>query len=297
MNLKIYTNLILIAILLFNSKNLSYAINLSNVGSHHVIGLSYKNDGVLSLGGLRAGDYYSNLTVQAGFAYNDFLAFQVGYHNFTDNPFFRVYSRTNYTEFTEDHFAHAGVGVFYPINIKNAKREKIWKHKGKWYSPRHILLDAYVAYGKGLNTRSLELSDFNSGTATFVDVSSNSTLNFNKWYAEGGLHYKGHIFGLSLSGVLGILNFRKITIVGLPDNDLIDLVDSFREEVTFYTYGYQVKVSYCFDSFTILYHNHQNFTTIPEFPNAKLQDYFGEFSVQVNISRFFKNYFDGLKNK
>lgn len=288
MNLKIHTKLLLIIAILICCKNISQAANLTSVGNHHIIALSYKKDCILSFGGIKGGEYYNNLTVQTGFAYNDFLAFQAGYHYFSDNPYLLVYNGINYTEFTYGHFAHAAAGVFYPIPIKNFSIERLWKNKDAWYSPRHILLDAYLAYGKGLNMRALEFNYNGTAAATFNNYSSNSTINFNKWYAEGGIHYKGHMFGLSLSGVIGILNFKKITILGLPDDDLVDLIDLLSENINYFTYGYQVKVSYCFDWFTILYHNHVNFIDKQKFMNQDLHDYFGEFSLQVNISRLFK---------
>jgi len=294
MNLKIQTKylLIIITAMFINCQSLCQSAGLTSIGTQQVIGLSYEKDCILSLGGKAANEYNNSLTAQAGFAYNNFLAFQLGYHYFSDNPYFIVDRRTNYTEYTEGHFAHVAVGVFYPIKIKNSKKENIWKNKGKWYSPRHILLDAYVAYGKGFNNRALELSEFDSGAPLLINLSSNSILNFNKWYVQGGLHYNGHIFGAGISYVLGILNFRKITTQGLPDDDLVDLVNSLREDATYYTSGYQLKFSYTLNAITLLYRNYQNFILQQDILNYGLTKYHGEVSVQVNISKFFKKKMD-----
>ncbi len=150
MDLKIHTKCLLLMLVFICLKCKCNARGLTSIGSHHIIGLSYQNDCILSLGGFLDEGYYSNLTAQAGFAFNDYLAIQMGYHNFTGNPYFFAYNRFNYTDYTDDHFAQTAVGLFYPIAIKNAKKIKYAKNK-----PRHILLDVYVGYGKGINLRSL----------------------------------------------------------------------------------------------------------------------------------------------
>jgi len=286
MNLKIYTKFWLIVAMLFNGQNLCSAIGLTNAGAHHVIGLRYKKDCILSFGGMIVGDDYSKLTLQTGFAYHNFLAFQIGYQYSSDDPYFTINRGIAFKENANDHFAHVSIGAFYPIPIKNSKWRGIWKKNSKWFRPRHILLDAYLTYGKGFNNRLLEPTDM-SLILLPNGINSKSTINFNKWYMQGGLHYQGHILGAGITGMFGVLNFRKIAIHGIPENALLNLANLLKEDATYYTYGYQFKVSLCFDAFTILYHNHQNFIINQDELNLGLFNYFGEVSIQVNIGKLF----------
>lgn len=289
MKLKIYRKLLPILALFICCKNTGKATGLTSAGTHQIIGLSYEKDCILSIGGIKVDDYLKQ-TVQAGFAYNEFIAFQLGYRYFSDNPYIfnRISAGAEFTEYNKDHFAHVSTGVFYAITLKNSKWGSIWKNKGRWYKPRNILFDLYAGFGKGINKRTVELTDLGTGVILMGNKISNSTLKFNKWYTQGGLHYSGHIIGLGLSGLFGIINFKKIKILGIPERDMLSLVNALSEDASYFTYGFQVKAWLCFDAFSVVYRFDEQFIKRLYFLNHDLVNYYGEVSLQININKLFQ---------
>lgn len=272
-------------------KGISHATGLTNVGTHHLIGLSQKNDCILSLGGIDVGDY-NILNAQTGFAYNNKIAFQVGYQYFSDSPYFIFYRNKSYLEHFKDHFFSGAIGTFYTIPLGESKLKIKWKQTGRLYNnSRHLLFDAYVAYGKGLSNRKLK----NNSVMDLEGPKSNSKLNFNKYYVQTGVSYRGSIGGLSIAGLFGVLNMKKIKAKGVIYDELLELVYQFRKDANYTTWGYHFKFWLEADQFKLIYHYHQDFliNKVPlNFNLDVIDSYYGQISLQVNINQLFKKNID-----
>jgi len=261
-------------------QQMGYSNGLNTIGTRNLIGISYKKDCILSFGGIIIANGYQSLDIQAAIAYHDFLAVQIGYKNSLTLGGFGG----SFSEKFSNRFINISVGIFYNTLLQNSK----WlRKKEKWnnrFKRRHFLVDAYIAYGKGINKTFQR-------TLTFTgDLTGNAKILFDKLYLQGGAHYHGNVFGFSLTGLLGMLQFNK---VGVYNNfrlvDIANLIETLEEERHYLTSGYTIKASLAFHRFKLVYCAHQDY--ILGFNN--LNDYISnkarqQLKVQVNIYNLFQ---------
>lgn len=82
-------------------------------------------------------------------------------------------------------------------------------------SDRYILVDLYGGYGKG--------------KASYIDTPGTANINFNKFYLQGGIHFKKRNQAISFAYRGGVLDYRNVIFNGPIDNDLVagvQLIDS-----------------------------------------------------------------------
>jgi len=290
MNLNIHTKLLLIIVIIICCKSISNATGLTSLGTHHTIGLSQKNDCILSLGGRKVNDY-KKLNAEAGFVYKNVLTFQSSYQYFSNRPYTAIYKAKLYKEYFNDHFVSIAAGTFYSIPLKKYKWISKWKFIDKLYrNSRHLLFDVFLAYGKGLSKRTIK--DYRN--INTKDLKSNSTFNFNKFYIQTGISYGGGIGGLSITGLFGVLNIKKIKAKGIIHHELLEFVYLFMDDANYYTYGYNIKIWLGGEKFKLAYNHNQDYVinNTPLKRGLNIDDRrfenYGQLALQVNMNQLFK---------
>lgn len=279
MRLNKYIIILVVALSNLSFQQVGFSIGLNTIGTHNVIGLSYKRDCILSFSSIVPSNYLQ-IDIQAAIAYHDFLAVQVGYKN--------SLNLGKFGEHFSNHFINISAGVFHTILLKNSK---LYHKKGKWdnrFKRRHFLVDAYMAYGKGVNKTFLYKITYTDNST----INSNSIKNkffFNKLYLQTGAHYHGNIFGLSLTGLLGILQFNKVMLYGNNRlGDIDNLIQTFEEENYYLTSGYTIKAYLSFHRFKLVYCAHRDYILGSDNLNDYLINKVRQLKIQVNMYNLFK---------
>ena len=188
-----------------------------------------------------------------------------------------------------NHFINISAGVFYNTLLKNSK---LYRKKGKWnnrFKRRHFLVDAYIAYGKGINKTFVHRTYItSSSTTSFTNL--NTKILFDKLYFQGGAHYHGNVFGFSLTGLLGILQFNKVALYGrFRLNGIDNLIQTLEEERHYFTTGYTFKASLAFHRFKLVYCAYQDYilglNNLNDYISNKVRH---QLKVQANIYNLFQ---------
>lgn len=250
-------------------QQVGYTNELNTFGRHNVIGLSYKKDFVLSAGNIPIKSY-QQIDMQLAIAYHDFLAVQMGFNN-------TLGFETLGDKFSNN-FINISAGIFHNTLLENSK---LYHKKGKWdnrFKRRHFLVDAYLAYGKGINKTSLETTIFTPDRVIRF-YKPNHKILFNKLYLQGGAHYHGNVFGFSLIGLLGVLQFNKVVVYARLNSDIENLIQVLEKENHHLTSGYTMKVSLSFKRFKLVYGLQRDY--VLGFDN--LNHYIASTGMQLNL--------------
>ncbi len=194
----------------------------------------------------------------------------------------------NITEQFSDHFINISAGVFQNTLLKNSK---LYRKKGNWnkrFKQRHFLADAYIAYGKGIN-KTIQNNTFLSLDTIIKSSKLNTKIIFDKFYFQAGAHFHGNIFGFSLTGMIGMLQFNKIGIYGkLNVAGIENLFQTLQEKRHYLTSGYTMKASLSFYRFKLVYCLHQDNILGLHNLNDYLVGKVRQVKIQVNMYNLFQ---------
>lgn len=95
-------------------------------------------------------------------------------------------------------------------------------------TPKYILFDFYGGYGKGI--------------ANYVDEPGTANIDFNKFYLQGGAHFKKGNQTISFAYRRGVLDYRNVIFRGPIDSDLALGVRLIDERDHYFLNEYFVKI-------------------------------------------------------
>jgi len=202
---------LLLVILLFSScSHYYYAPDEANV-----LKLSEANDIKVSVSGNNQGESYELKHVN----------FQAGYSPIKHLGIFGSHFRMSGKEPSDSplksgrgHLTNVGIGGYYFLD-RGSILDRIVKYDEEIAISSGFLIDIYGGYGMG----NIHNSYIEGG---------NSNLDFQKYFLQGGLHWKGAALGFSFVYKFGKLNYFNGVINGqLSSSDIASIMDirEFRE--------------------------------------------------------------------
>ena len=194
-----------------------------------LLALNEKNDLKLSAGGNLGGDENeSNFSFQAGYSPIKHLGIQSSFFSYKKRG-----EKDGVTESGNGFISNAAIGAYYFLPTKRISKRRELIVNGP-VMQRGVMFDLYAGYAKG-------------EVHNYYEPNTSSHFDFNKSFAQLGIHWQGKIYGISFVSKFGVLDYKNGDVNGkISEEHLADVMDiekydtyAFRENSLRFSLGIQ----------------------------------------------------------
>lgn len=286
-----------IAVLFILLFHFNLSAQIGSIGGFNNISLSYKNDLVLSAGtnfsqslNYEEDEVYDNFKIydtQIAYAFFKYLGIQAGYQRFIlfNDEELNLCESIGCKQSNRDHYFNAAISAFYTFDLKKISSKNKNTIDSKLTNKAHILLNAYVGYGKGIN----KLNIINRFNWLWY---SGYIMHFDNYYFQPDFMFNGRFIGGGFSAFYSIIKFNKIILLNTPIRDIENLVSNIEEHPTARVYGLNLKIWAGVKQIKLVYNINRKYILNNNLLNSEHSkthnNYSHLISLQLNLIDLFK---------